>query len=33
MYRTLFEVKIVANFLKPINDIKPQVKNIYEFQS
>lgn len=26
MYRTLSEVKIVENFLKPINDIKPQVK-------
>lgn len=26
MYRTLSEVKIVANFLKSINDIKPQVK-------
>lgn len=32
MYRTLFEVKIVTNFLKPINDIKPQVKKYMNFK-
>lgn len=33
MDRTLSEVKVVENFLKPINDNKPQIKkNLCESQ-